>query len=187
MGLLEAVERGETRMPTLAAMAIGNSLPPDVWARWRVHEPRRLRDGTRGWCVRAPRRDDCFAAAAATVLQVPISKVPDGRTDERLALGVPPDLIDSEAKSAWVRWLAKRGLRWVVHEKVPVRRKRWLGVIELPGMFTDHCLVMTGNELLWDPILGMFEGVTLPRGLRVFTPENITYGLSFQRIQRKEK
>jgi hypothetical protein len=46
--------------------------------------------------------------------------------------------------------------------------------------------VMTGPELLWDPVCGMF-GPSLPRGARIFRPEHITYGMSFQRIQRKEK
>jgi hypothetical protein len=71
-----------------------------------------LDDGTRGYFVRAPRTDDCQAAAIATVLQVPIETVPDLRIDERLAAGGSPESIERSAVRELRAWLARPVCGW---------------------------------------------------------------------------
>ncbi len=111
----------------------------------------RLRDGTFGYFVRGLRTDDCWAAALATCLQVPIDEVPDPRLDERLRAGEDPAEVDRSAWLALDRWLADRGYRMTVHCKPPTSRKRWIGIVQLPGWFQSHCLVMSRDEVLFDP------------------------------------
>ena len=144
--------------------------------------PKQLDDGTIGYFVRAPREDDCFAAALATVLQVPIEQVPDPRIDERLAAGESPDDIDRSARSELDRWLAARDLTMVVHAELPTHRRRWIGVVTLPGAFNDHCLVMSHDRFLFDPVhyLEHLTGQSDRHpSIRQFRPEDISYGLSF--------
>ena len=64
----------------------------------------------------------------------------------------------------------------MVHETVPVEADRWIGVVPMPGRFNDHCLVMSGSELLFDPI----DPQAYSRRVRIFSPADITYGFSFQ-------
>jgi hypothetical protein len=87
-----------------------------------------LSDGSVGYLVRAPRRDDCFAAALATVLQVPIDEVPDSRLHERARAGEDREEIRRSAARALADWLSGRGLRAIIHRRVPAARARWIGV-----------------------------------------------------------
>lgn len=109
-----------------------------------------LDDGTEGcWMVRA---DDCLGCAIATVLQIPIDRLPDIQLDSRLAAGEDPAKIADEADGIWRAWLADRGLQMVVHtDSLPVDRPRWIGIVPVEGHFASHCLVMRGTELLHDP------------------------------------
>jgi hypothetical protein len=59
---------------------------------------------------------------------------------------------------------------------VPVASDRWIGVIELPGHFQSHCLVMHRDEVLLDPTWN----VRNTRQVRQFTGSEITYGLIFE-------
>jgi len=111
-----------------------------------------LPDGTVGWYVRLPRSDDCWAAAVATCLQVPIEDVPDPEVDARLRAGEDPGEIDRSAWEEFSKWLAERELRMVAHKSVPVARRRWVGIVPHAGAFNDHTLVMSGSELLFDPM-----------------------------------
>ena len=80
-------------------------------------------------------------------------------------------------------WLSRRGLRMVVHRKVPARKRRWIGVIHHPGAFQGHCIVMCHDRFLFDPLSFMDEIRSpgqLPRARR-YKPEDITYGVSFAR------
>ena len=145
--------------------------------RHLYNSPRtRLEDGTIGYRVRVPRTDDCFAAALATVLQVPIGEVPDPRIDERLAAGESPEEITSSAWDGLYEWLDRRGLRMIVHEKVPANRRRWIGIVPWRGDFNDHCLVMRMDRLLFDP--AYLGGNYVP-------PGKIAFGLSFQTTTRE--
>lgn len=149
---------------------------------------RRLPDGTLGYFVRLPRKDDCFAAAIATVLQVPIDDVPDPRIDDRLAGGERPDDIGRAATLDLRRWLATRNLRMVVHRHVPVARRRWIGIVVMPGNFNDHCLVMNHTHLLFDPAAACdFLDLEQSKRRRVWKPDDISFGLSFRQIQKPRR
>lgn len=135
-----------------------------------------LSDGTTGFYMRPDRGDDCWQAATATVLQVPIDEVPDLRLNARVESGEHPDKI---ARSAWHSmedWLNGHGLCMVVHRKVPVARRRWIGVVPCEGDFQSHSLVMTRDDLLFDPAERIWGS-----GGR-YTPEHIGFGLSFQQL-----
>lgn len=146
----------------------------------------RLADGTLGYYVRWPRKDDCFAAAIATCLQVPIEEVPDPRLDERVAAGEPVVEIDDSVWDDLYAWLDIRGLRMILHHKVPAARRRWIGVIPIPGAFMSHCLVMTRREVLFDP--ARIPPLSLAAISWRFRARDIRYGLSFQTApQSKEQ
>jgi hypothetical protein len=133
-----------------------------------------LRDGTVGYYMRFPRFDDCWAAAVATCLQVPLKDVPDPCLDERLFAGEDPDEIERSAWREMHDWLADRRLRMIVHRKVPAPRRRWVGVVPVAHeRFGDHCLVMSRSEVLFDPIsnMGMFKR---------FDASAIRWGFSFR-------
>ena len=67
-----------------------------------------------------------------------------------------------------------------VHEKPTPTGRRWIGIVRcLGGVFHDHCLVMTRDGLLYDPI-GTAVGPD-GRRIRLFGPEDIAFGLTFQR------
>ena len=148
-----------------------------------------LRDGTIGWYVRVPRADDCWCAAVSSCLQVPIDEIPDPEIDRRLAAGDSPRQINRDAWFEFLSWLSQRGLRMIVHRKVPARRARWLGIVEQPdGIFQDHTLLMSYGELLFDPAVDaaeVFGGRPDRRLVRRFHPKNVTYGLSFQAIRKE--
>lgn len=179
MGLITISARDDPiRLRCARAATLYHALMP---RGMRARSRARLVDGTTGYFVRAPRTDDCFAAALATTLQIPISRVPDPRIDERLDLDESVEDVDAFAHEQLERWLARRQLRLVVHQKMPARRRRWIGIVPLPGNFHDHCLVMSRGEILFDP------AQYGPRVTRRFEPSDVALGLSFQTIpQAKE-
>lgn len=163
----------------------------------------RLGENEVGYCMDPERTDDCLRPAVATALQVPVEQVPDPRLDQRLARGDDPEEI---GRDTWVRlmeWLDRRGLQLSIHRDVPVARERWIGVCpggvptenqvalaRLMGFqfrgnpFADHCLVMSHDEILFDPAISL----RLPRGVRTraWRPSQVAYGLTFDPIQREE-
>lgn len=167
-------DTGVTGLHRSMATALGRDLDGFRFPR---EEP--LVDGTVGYFVRAPRTDDCFAAAVATALQVPIDEVPDPRIDERLAAGAAPDEIDRSAQEEMKRWLWARGLRMVGHRKLPTGLRRWIGIVQMPGAFNSHSLVMSRHEILFDPTL--FHWPDMPP-VQQCGFEQVTSGLSFQPI-----
>ena len=111
-----------------------------------------LRDGTVGYLVRHPRRDDCWAAAVATTLEIPIDQVPDSRLHERRRAGESVEAINCSVRQEFERWLTGRGLRMVTHRKVPAARARWIGIVPGRGMgWSDHSMVMSWGAILFDP------------------------------------
>jgi hypothetical protein len=138
----------------------------------------RLPDGTVGYCVRAPRTDDCWAAAVATVLQVPIQDVPDAQLDHRLRAGEKPETIDRDARAKMSQWLQGRGIRMVEHAQVPVAIPRWIGVVPLRGWFNDHCLVMSESNVLFDPTVDVSVAFGGAR-VRLFRAQDVASGFSF--------
>lgn len=162
-----------------------------------THRTMRLADGTVGYSVRFLREDDCFAAAVATILQVPPEDVPDPRLDERLAAGENPEEVNRTAWREFEIWLAGRGLTMIVHRSVPVDAERWIGVVPLRGWFQNHCLVMSRSRLLHDPAfdargaiaMGLpgisLEVVMSPTRALAFGPDRIRFGYSFQQSDRR--
>ena len=145
----------------------------------RACRPLLLRDGTIGYHVRPLRDDDCFAAAVATVLQVPIDEVPDPRVDKRRRAG---EAIDEIARTFWLDWnrrLSERGLRMTAHPTPPTKRRRWIGIVPFLGAFQDHCLVMTRDGLLFDPVPPVAVNGRL---VRRFNPADVRSGLTFERV-----
>lgn len=141
----------------------------------------RLADGDLGYAMAPLRYDECLRAAIATVTQTPIERVPDPQLDERLEAGENVEEIDRDAWSQLRRWAAGRGLRIVIHHKLPARRRRWIGVVPdpAPEPFGDHCLVMCHGELYFDPAVG----VVPPPWMKLwrYTPSDIAWGMSFER------
>lgn len=138
-----------------------------------------LETGELGWRMDPMREDDCLRPCVATVLQVPIDQVPDPRLDERLANGDAPETIVRESWQNLAAWLHDRGLRLGFHDTLPYLRRRWIGVCRTSSrsLFDDDCVVMAGHKILHDPI----QSLTPPVGMRprVWVPENIKYGISF--------
>lgn len=141
--------------------------------------------------------DDCLEAAIATTTQVPIEQVPNFALLERRDRGEDPDEI---TRSTWERigqWAFKRGLVLTFWDEPPAPRDRWIGVVpssaeetmvleggritrsDSEGGFNDHCLVMSGSELVFDPACG----IRLPPGMRtqIYKTTEITYGISFDK------
>jgi hypothetical protein len=166
-------------MSLLAASLGHGGLPGlrDELARAVLGGKIRLGDGSTGYYIRLPRTDDCWAAAIATCLQVPIEEVPDPRLDEKVNAGEDPEEVNRSAWEDMHSWLEERGLRMVIHRK-SFPRGRWVGVTRAmstkpAGWFASHCLVMVGNALLFDPKphLSFFQ---------MFEVADIRWGFSFQ-------
>lgn len=135
-----------------------------------------LSDGTTGYFERGMRTDDCFAAALATCLKVPIGEVPDPRIDERLQAGEDAEAI---ARSSWqelAEWLTARGLLMNVHAQPPVELPRWIGIVRFPGSFNDHTLVMSRDEVLFDPV----DRSRHSRRVKTFSVADVSGGFSFE-------
>jgi hypothetical protein len=79
------------------------------------------------------------------------------------------------------------GLRLVTHRALPIARRRWIGVVPMPGAFNSHCLVMSRRDVLFDPAR-VFDGLPEqpPRQIRRWQLTDVGFGLSFQTITRKE-
>lgn len=177
------------------ALGLGTSIERGLIALASRNAPRTvdLPDGTVGYFVRAPRTDDCWAAAVATCLQVPIDEVPDSRIDERLRAGEDSDEISRSAWEEFGHWLRSRSLRMLIHRKVPARSARWIGSIPMPGILGDHSIVMNRAEALFDPtqdfaLPGMVEiakllGQPAPK-IRTgrFGADAVRRGFSFQKM-----
>lgn len=149
----------------------------EQYRRWQ--QPKRLRDGTWGYPTRAPRTDDCMAAAIATVLQAPISEVPDPQIDFRLEAGETVEEIERSAWAELAQWLGDRGLRLVIHENVPVPIDRWIGIVPRPGPFQGHTLAMSHGKVLFDPVVDAWGVGKAPTQIRRLNADDVSWGLSF--------
>lgn len=149
-----------------------------------------------GYGMHPYRLDDCLQAAIATVTQVPIEQVPDLQLDKRSDQG---DSRDEVSRTSWKRieaWAASSHLKLVFWEGKVVPRDRWIGVCSSSGesdwvwegrrlvrstraTFTDHCAVMAGDRLHFDPMCSVIP----PPGMtnQEFSPDEITYGISFDK------
>jgi hypothetical protein len=138
------------------ALAAGRRPDAKAVGREIVHagldRPVRLHDGTLGYRPLDGRPDDCWRAAAATVLKVNPRQMPDAQLDARRSTGANPEQVSASAWGAFLQWLYVSSLRMEVHAaELPVWLPRWVGVVCRPGQFKDHCLVMNGANVLWNP------------------------------------
>jgi hypothetical protein len=138
-----------------------------------------LGGGECGW-IQA-RQDDCLRMAVATLLQIPPYEVPDLEVDKQLERGHSPDLIAAAVVETYSVWAANRGLRMTVHDRLPVDRDRWLGVVIQPGYFQNHCLIMQRRKVRFEPVPPL-----APRGLRLkrFQIGDVQYGVTFDAIEK---
>jgi hypothetical protein len=109
----------------------------------------RLRDGSLGYLQR--RTDDCLQAALASCLQIPAHLVPDLHMEDQLAAGVDPEEMERGIREKMKRWTDKRGVRILYHTWPLTSERRWIGVVTEPGDYSDHCLLMSGRDCLFDP------------------------------------
>jgi hypothetical protein len=110
----------------------------------------RLRDGSLGYLQR--RGDDCLQAAIASLLQVPMPKVPDLRMAQRRVDGMDKDALERLVSRQLGDWIEKRGLTVYLHTSPAVSERRWIGVIPSDiSTDADHCLLMAGRDCLFDP------------------------------------
>ncbi len=108
-----------------------------------------LRDGTRGYFQR--RVDDCLQAAIASCAQIPMPLVPDLQIDRQRALGREPEEIERVITQKLIAWTEANGLTIMFHPTVPTTG-RWIGVVpDERGPYLDHCLLMNGRDVLFDP------------------------------------
>ena len=145
----------------------------------------RLRDGTIGYY--APGRFDlCYTAAVATCLQVPeayhwhapypnVYCLPDTKTQERTRRGDPAEQIQRDTWLAWARWCDAWGLQMWLHKPVsPAPTGRWVGIVDSRDPREQHCLVMHGKDVLFNP--GAPPELLKPGGPWL---SDITWGIRF--------
>jgi hypothetical protein len=139
-----------------------------------------LPNGLRGWTVQ--RSDQCLQAAVATATQTPLDQVPDAHIDERLAAGADDDELAGQVFGDLERWAHGRGLEMLFEELAVPQPGLWIGLVKLRNfgmtLFADHCLVLAGDTIAWDPCAGIPVG----RGLRVkiYSRLDITASVVFQ-------
>jgi hypothetical protein len=138
----------------------------------------RLRDGSLGYMQR--RVDDCLQAGIATVLGLAPNLIPDLRFGEQIRAGKDADEVERNAKETMKRWQDKRCLTIEYHPTPPKTAKRWIGVVTSgPGTDSDHCLIMSGRDCLFDPC-----AIAPPRRDQPVTdldPADIDYGITIEK------
>jgi hypothetical protein len=145
------------------------ALVRDVLAAGPLTATSRLSDGTVGYHMR--RTDDCWRAAVATCLQVPIDELPDAQIDQRLAAGESVEQVDESAWGEMCDWLASHGWMLIEHSDPAVHLDRRIGIVPVDRPFAAHSLVMTGPRILFDP--------AVKPGVRTFYPVEVKSGYSF--------
>jgi hypothetical protein len=140
----------------------------------------RLRDGSLGFVQR--RADDCLQAAIASLLQIPMHKVPDLEIGKQLERGVEPEAINRGIAEEMGRWADGLGLTVTVHSATLPRSGRWIGIVPGPGvgeMSTDHCLVLDGRDCLMDTgsPLGL---ITAEDPVRSYGFDDVYYGITLE-------
>lgn len=108
-----------------------------------------LRDGhTVGYFQR--RTDDCLQAALASLLQMPPNLVPDLALHDMIASGVSSEEIERTADKLLDEWQQRSGLAMRLRAVLPATGW-WIGVTYSGQCYSDHCLLMRGREVMFDP------------------------------------
>jgi hypothetical protein len=137
----------------------------------------KLRDGTTGYLQR--RTDDCFQAAIASCLQVPAHLVPDWQLDRQLTAGREHEQIERVIWESLKRWTEQQGVTVTFHHTPPTSARRWIGVIETGKDYSDHCLLMSGRDCLFDPSRLLPTRKDKPAS--AWNPNDVTYGITIER------
>jgi hypothetical protein len=135
-----------------------------------------LRDGTLGYFQR--KTDDCLRAAIASCVQIPPHLVPELRIDEQLMLNKEPEEIERTNTVKMGRWMEQNGVTIRLRPILPSTAKRWIGVVKA-NAHTDHCLLMTGRDCLFDSASLVPPGPSEPTS--TYTHEDIDYGITIER------
>jgi hypothetical protein len=107
--------------------------------------------------------------------------VPDLHLDAQLGAGKEPEEIDRMIDQQFGRWTAKHGLTIVFHATPPTGAKRWIGMVTTDDPFSDHTLLMSGRDCLWDPAHLLPPGKDQPTALDNYGVGDIDYGITIDR------
>lgn len=135
-----------------------------------------LRDGTVGFLQR--RIDDCLQAAIASCAQISPYLVPDLNMEQQMAAGKDPEEVVSAAYAKLGRWLEENGVAVRFHASPPWSARRWIGVIRDPRPMSDHCLLMSGRDCLFDGAEALPKDHDEPASNH--DPADIDYGITIE-------
>ncbi len=107
-----------------------------------------LRDGTLGFLQR--RIDDCLQAAIASCTGIKPWLIPDLNMAQNEAACKDPEEVASAALKKLGQWMDETGIAIRFHSSPPWSARRWIGVIRDPRPLSDHCLLMSGRDCLFD-------------------------------------
>jgi len=107
-----------------------------------------LSDGSTGFFQR--RADDCEQAAIATVVGLPMHRVPDLELHVNLFSSNDYEATLAAANATMCAWLAEHHIT-VRHHPTPPLTGKWIAVTGDLSGFNSHCLVMNGRDVLFDP------------------------------------
>jgi hypothetical protein len=124
-------------------------------------------------------------ACVATVLQAP--DAPDLGIDARLRAGMRPEEVDLVTGRELNEWLAGRGVRMRVHERVPVDSDRCIGVVPIEGWFQSHCLVLRRGYLLHDPAGRGVGIVSALLGVHIWDSADVTWAMTFEVVENESE
>jgi hypothetical protein len=97
---------------------------------------------------------DCMRAVVASYLGVPYEATPE-----------ISGLADSATFwSDWSRWLRRRGYTFATFDFAPGHLQRWIAVVGRGYGAPLHAVLMSGTELLHDPLLGADRLTRVDRG-----------------------
>jgi hypothetical protein len=172
-GELAKIRRQAYRQMNLLPVPINGSTNRGLKAGYFM---KRLRDGSVGYLQR--RVDDCLQAAIASCCQIPIHKVPDLRIDTQLYVErKDPEEIERGVAEKMTRFMREYGITIMAYPSRLPTQGRWVGVVPRPGIYSDHCLLMDGKNVLFDTTNLMDDEIRS----RIYDYADIEYGITFNR------
>jgi hypothetical protein len=135
-----------------------------------------LRDGTTGYFQRGT--DDCLQASIASCVQVKPHLVPVLHIDQQMMLDKDPEEIELGNNVKMGRWMDQHGVTICRHTALPSAAKRWIGVVPSNGI-TQHCLLMTGRDVLFDCASWTQPGKDEP--VSSYSYDDVNYAITIDR------
>jgi hypothetical protein len=127
----------------------------------------------RGYLQR--RADDCLQVSLATLAQIRPQQVPDLGIDRMRMAGIEPEEIERRTTEALEQWQMRNGVWIAIHPTPPWSAKLWIGVVPSTAEYSDHCLLMRGHDVVFDP------SQALPGQEFAFTADEVDYGITIER------